>query len=449
MRSCQSRLLVPFHIKTKASRRGQSKISGRLAKVDLRDVLHALCCTDNRKGWRKFPSEIQKIFRVPSQGIRKTKKFCAENRNQKEEKGEDQLRNKLKPSFLGLRNFPKLIRLPRNGGFDLVGVELNPGPTKGKKKKVVSKAAKKPKIVQRKPKLQSVTNKNVNGYTPESAAYLRSVLAPCSGNARIPDFNTTPTVLCTLTQEITVGTSAGGVGGVIFDVSTTPSFITENVATTVDSAITYNGSTALTGQATLLAQFAEVRVVSACLDTFFMGSTNNDQGLAVGWQYSVFAGALEGGTPTTLTAIQSSRSNQTIAARKGISVFHRTTDFGNLNFQPTATTVSFSRLGVHFTGVAANQSFYCKFTVNFECIPKIDTFALGSTVSGGPQPSPVDLIGFTKATNIAVRTPPYLDSAHTQSLTSRMAGAANNIASVWATAREIFGFAQQAGKLLV
>jgi hypothetical protein len=433
--------LVPAPILQKASRRGQSKLSGPRESANLRDIQHTICYADNHTGWRKFPVSIRRIFRSHSE--ERQRDYSENTRSSKHQSS----------TRLQLARRPAKRKL--NRAFELVGVELNPGPgpkdskpkPKGKGKKNTGKA--KGGVIVRLVKPQRGTNTNVNGYTAEAAAYLRTVLAPCAGNARIPDFNCLPTTLTTFTQDISWTTNASGIGGGYVTLGSIPTYTGENTGTTTDSTFTYTASNQFTGVTAYQAAYKFSRLVSACVDIMYTGSTLNDGGIVVGWTLAGLIGTSED-APTSVVTAQATRSNQTSRIREGLSLFYRPTDSTCFDFRDTGANYTVGILGFHFTGLAASTNLQVKVTLNFECIPKVDTLSSAMTnMSGGLKPSPVDPAGHAKAVSLISSQKPFTSFHQAEQLTKSMSNTANNLHSVWETAKSIFGIAATVGKYLV
>jgi len=337
----------------------------------------------------------------------------------------------------------------------LVGVELNPGPNppgknKKKKQKKKSNASKSSSnTVVRKAKQNSlIVNRNVNGYSADAAAYLKTVLAPCAGTARIPDFNTLPTTLVTLTNEISVSANGSGIGGIYLGINNIGSSYFTESGTTTDATFAYNASVPMSGATVLTANYAFARPVSACLDIFFTGSTMYDSGIMTGWSLAYLSGSTEA-FPTSLALAQACRSNQTGRLRNGMSVFYRPADSSSFLFRPTGSSVGYGVLGVHFTGANSSSPFMVKLTVNYECIPSIDTYSSGTTTLNSVKASPVDLQGHSAAVNLVSQVKPFLSADKGQRLTESLYSTANNFMSVWNTAKAIFGVGHSVSKLLL
>jgi hypothetical protein len=431
-----------------AIRRGKSKLSGRLVKVNAYDLQRTIKYEDNRTGWRKFPLHIQRIFRdAPQESWGENSRF-------------DPKENKI----LFSDRSTKLIAINRqrrtlNRAYDLVCVELNPG--EGGKPGKKSKSGRKGNNNQN-TRVKNLANGAVvrqqrkggpisatsESHSPEAGAYLRSVLAPCAGNARIPDLNTIPTVLATLTQELSSTVNASGVGGINFGIySNVPQYLLENPATTTDGAFTYNAAVNMTAAGTFTNTYSFCRVVSACLDVTFTGATLSDQGIMVGWTTSCFNGVLETSV-TSLASAQSYRMNQTNRTKDGMSVFYRPNDASSFLFKSTGATNSFGLLGVHMTGLAASAPFSAKLTVNYECIPALDTI-FAATTNNVLKNSPVDVPGYSKAVSYASQVRPFTTAQNAVKLTNSLSTIGNNLSTIWAAGKAIFGGMSYGSKLLI
>lgn len=272
-----------------------------------------------------------------------------------------------------------------------------------------------------------------------SGAYLRSILAPCSGNARIPDMNCLPTALVTLKQEILSSVTPAGIGGMITEIGTVPNYALENPSTTVDIAFTYLGTVNLTGVTAMQASYAYARPVSACVEVTFTGNSQTDSGVIIGWTLGSMAGGVEAG-PTSVNGAFASRSNQSQKFRDGIGLFYRPADSTSFDFRSTASNYTFNRLGFHITGAAPSSPFVASITINYECVPSIDTFSPATTITDSVKPSPVDPAGHAVAVNYAAKTKPFTTFEQAQKATASMALTANDIASVISAAKAIFSW---------
>jgi len=336
----------------------------------------------------------------------------------------------------------------------LVGVELNPGPNPGKKqgKKKKKQASSKTKPGTSKKgsvKAQKlIINRNVSGYTSDAAAYLRTVLAPCAGTARIPDFNCLPTALVTLTNEVTVAANGSGIGGIYLGINNVGSAYYTESGTSTDTTFAYNAAVTLSGSSVLQANYSFVRPVSACLDIFFTGSSMYDSGIMTGWSLAYLSGSSEV-LPTSLALAQACRSNQTGRLRNGMSVFYRPTDSSSFLFRPSGSATGYGTLGVHFTGAQSSSPFMVKLTVNYECIPSIDTFSNGTSTLDNLKPSPIDLQGHAEAINLTSRVKPFLTAEKGQQLTDSLYTVGNNFMTVWNAAKSVLGIGNSVSKLLL
>jgi hypothetical protein len=388
------------HVRSSHSRR-------RMNLVDLHYVLHY---SDNRAGRRRVPKEFHSWFsRHPNvsqhwDGARTLRASKSEPR----------------------------IRRRRNASFDLVGIESNPGPDecKMKKKKAAKKKggnAQKGQMAQKKgPSKPSSQQSKVggtggDGLSKVASNYLKSVLVPCSGNARIPDMNTIPTVLLTQTLEGNMVASAGGVIGLVADIKPAAGLNIENPATTTDAAFTYNAVIPFPQAAVMVANFSFVRVVSACVDIQFTGATLSDSGLVVGWSNSALAGGIVGG-PTTLTSAYATRVNVANRSKDGISIFYRPGDSSAFNFYASNAVTFYGVLGAHISGAAAAAPYYYKFTVNYECIPASDS--ISSAIPDSINPSPVDVQGHSKAVSLISQVKPLTTFAKAQEMLQKAQGIA-------------------------
>lgn len=377
--------------------------------VNLYDLQRTIAFEDNRNGWRRYNLSIQSLFRT-------SYKF----------------------------------KRDRNGSFDLVGVELNPGPNpngkkgkgKGKQQQVANNNPKPKPQAQKKKQASPPTAKGSSLYSPAANRYLASVLTPCAGNARVPDYNCMPTGLVTLKQELVLGVSAGGVGGIVTNLCTAPSYNTENLATTTDAVFAFNATTVMSGEVAFTASWQASRLVSACLDIEFLGTTLTDSGLITGVTYGSFNGTAEtqAGSLTNLLACRVSDSHR---LSKGISVIYRPSDSTSLNFRQNGTFGAFyGALQVHISGAQATATYRATITQNYECIPASDTLSNAMPV-GSLQSSPVDPVGHAAAINTMSAVKPIMSLERAENFTNSLSNLINTGRSVWST---VSNFANGVGK---
>lgn len=342
-----------------------------------------------------------------------------------------------------------------NAGFDLVGVETNPGPTHMKNNKPSTAKAVKGKATKSKSKPRKQGSTQVSNSFQKSAypggskaavSYLKSVLAPCIGNARIPDMNCIPTVLYTVTQELSIASSAGGVGGITLSCSPSASYATESAAST-DAAFAYNASVALTGVTSAATIYSYTRVVSACIDLTFMGSVQFNAGMSTGWSLASFAGAGETG-PASLAAAQTTRINRSGRVADGLSIFYRPSDSTCFDFRNISATNPYGTLGLHFSGMSAATLTHVKLTINFEGVPNVDSFSPG--LSGmNAQPSPVDPTGHAVAVAAAASRFPIMSKVESSSLNSQLSSVGDTFSQVLEIGKTIFKAAEFVGGFLL
>lgn len=300
----------------------------------------------------------------------------------------------------------------RNLSFDLVGVELNPGPPK--KSKSVRNA---PNVAKKKKTSSSRTsrpgssdaligrrNANMSQSLSKSAyGYMISVLQPCSGAARIPDYNCNPTFLDTMTQEVTLTANAQGVLGLTMVIAARTQYYAETSAS-ADAALVYGSAVDVGTPTTTSASFQ--RPVSACIDVMYIGATNSDQGLLHGGSRLVMNGSEEvAGNLTTVNSLDSLRSSDVARTKDGISIFYRPGDSTAFDFKLRNDVSPVGRLDFHANGLGSNAPVFVRMTVNYECISQGDAFSLTTGLS---SPSPVDPSGHAVALNAVANIKPVL-----------------------------------------
>jgi hypothetical protein len=391
-------------------RRSQSKLSGPPAKANLRDIQHVIYYADNREGWRKFSSPIQNVFRFPNR--------------------------------------------KRNAAFDLVGIELNPGPngagvkSKNNKKKTNSQPKAKGQLAGQTPKrrpVQQGIKSSQKTLSPSAASYLRTVLSPCSGNSRIPDLNTITTSLVTLTTEGTMVTNSNGIGGMAVNVQNGAAIYTENSATTADTAYTYSAPTNFPSYTAFNAANSVVRIVSACIDVQFTGATLSDAGIIVGWSLGAFGGTAET-APLSNTSAFATRCNQSNRTSQGISIFYRPSDSTSFDFRVPSSSVAVGVLGFHISGTTAASPFRYHITFNYECVPNTDSMA--PSITNAVKASPVDVEGHAHAVSIISQVKPLATFEQAQHILKRGAEAVSMGQRAWESLSGIANLFSSAGRTI-
>jgi len=356
-----------------------------------------------------------------------------------------------------LTNLRKMVR---NAAFDLVGIESNPGPDP--KTVTTTTVTVKPSNQQNQKKNNGNNKKKKNnnnrnnisvgpktGITDKAGQYLRSVLQPCSGNARIPDYNCTPTALVTLQQFVVLGISGGGVGGLKFSLDPYTRYYSENLATTSDAAITYNAATGLSGTSAFTTNYSFARLVSACLDIEFLGTTLTDSGLVIGVSLGAFNSSPEI-LPLTSDSCLSCRVVDSHRFANGMSVFFRPNDSSSFDFATPNSGASnrWGALIIHISGAASTATYRAKMTMNWECMPLYGTVS-NSMPQGSYSPSPVDPVGHAQAVNVISTVKPIMTLARAEKITSDLSNLATTGRGIWNYVSAIFSGARSAGKLLL
>lgn len=259
----------------------------------------------------------------------------------------------------------------------------------------------------------------------ESATqYYSTVVAPCSGNARIPDFSCLPSFLMTLDDEITVSANAALVCGAVLSLKSLnatgangPIYATEGSSST-DAAIILNTAVPFSAAPSATAVSGRSRLVSACLDVTYIGSSLNDSGMLAGsslWNSDA--------TLNTLVSITSQRTSGTSRVNNGMSVTYRPGDSTSFDYIPVfGTAFQYGTLVFHATGLTAGASFRVRVRMNYECLPSNDT----SDLSTSQVRSPVDPIGLAHAVSNLQAVKP-IQTVVTQELVTNVAKSAFDI----------------------
>lgn len=296
-------------------------------------------------------------------------------------------------------------------------------------KKRGKNAKNKPKVA---PKKATVIGGRVKAQSGDLSGpgvrYLKSIIQPCSGNARIPDLNTVPTVLYTYTTEGTLASGNNGAGGLRVTVGMVPGMVMES-PTSTDGLIAFNTSIVLSDLASSLQNYSFCRPVSACLDVWYVGSDYSNQGVITGYSNTSFSGAQES-APTTYTGVLAMRCSDTYRLKEGASTFYRPSDSSAFLFRAPTSTITYGDFGVHLSGAVASTT-VCRyrFTINYECVVANDTSTFGTA-----DPSPVDPASTAKAVSIASRVKPIYNHNEASWLTKAMQSVANNWETVVAVA---------------
>lgn len=398
-------------------------------RKSIEDVINdPLRFTKGKSG--KSKEELQDIKFRPFKTINKSVGDIAVYKNKQQFDGEVllSLGFKLITSYVELRHNRLLrpkVKRKRNSAFDLVGIESNPGPNKSKKSKQ-SKTQKKqqqtiPVVRKVKNKNQSIPNQNST--STAAALYLRSVLQPCVGGARIPDMTCIPTGIFTCKRDLHLTTSANGVAGIFLNLKADPNY-NEELSTSTNTTFAHTSVITLNSDAINL---GAVRVVSACIDVQFAGSTQTDQGLVATYSLAGY-GATSESLPTDQTTLLNLRSNKVFPLREGASVFYRPIDPSSFEFRSTANNQTYGYLGFHVSGAATGQLIIANITVNLEYIPKSDS---SDRESASHTRSPVDIVGHSQALASAATVPQHMNAKQSQSLVQRLESFVGTVASVY------------------
>lgn len=330
----------------------------------------------------------------------------------------------------------------------LVCVETNPGPgqlvlykapnqnSSSKNQVVVVKK----KAAKGKKRSQNNSNSRSSGKSSSSASssYLRSVLAPCTGPARIPDISCIASDTIQLVADLTYSTNAAGYAGGYINLLPNPQYLVEG-STTTDATFAFGAVNSFPQAAIITSSALLCRVVSACIDISYIGSTMNNQGQLV---FSSVLGFTQNETAFfSLDTMQNGRSNWTTPLKNGGSSFYRPFDNSCLEYKQPGSTNTVGILQFHVTGAQPSTAIAnVRFTVNLEFIRKFDS-GTGEVRSHSPS---VDLNGLGNAVSFANTVPPYAPASIASKANSAFAMAKDTLASVFGVARELYG----AGKFI-
>lgn len=322
-------------------------------------------------------------------------------------------------------------RRSRNAAIDLVGVETNPGPNpKRIGPQTQAQAARSAKKASRKKATKAARRGARSGMSstramiPGTAAaqYFATVLAPCSGNTRIPDMSCIPSFLSTLEDEFTVTANANLCAGVAVTLRSINnaeygSFYATEQAASTDGTFSYAGAITQTGANALRSLVSASRLVSACLDVMYIGSDFNNSGLLYG--ASTWSSEPTLAATGSIFGLSAARAGLSCRVKEGIVLTYRPGDSSSFDYSALNSAKTFGALIFHASGLTAGAAFRCKLRCNYESLPANDTSSASvSAVSG-----PVDVVGFANAVSASQLVPVVQTVATSTALTSRMKSA--------------------------
>nr|UHS71496.1 MAG: hypothetical protein 3 [Sobelivirales sp.] len=288
------------------------------------------------------------------------------------------------------------------------------GPGKGRKAK---KAHQGQKPSSRKPK----EFKSMRKMNP----FLRAIADPCDGGlgARIPDGQLFPTITAQIKLRKTLTLDPNGNGCWMF----TPLDVAANITGTATSGLLSRVNVNASNQATSYTHFSaadwasypqlaalwnqmdSVRVVSACVDLEYIGTTSTDQGLLAGGELPADQMVSNSAGATVVTSFDGFSSMKTVRVvpvRTGLRMKWYPATQGDLAFRDAMTSgtivASYGPLGTILNaqdqsrasklyawvsgGTASQNSYTAMYTLNLEYVPNVGVTTAVPLSTGGAHP---------------------------------------------------------------
>lgn len=256
--------------------------------------------------------------------------------------------------------------------------------------------------------------------------FLRAIADPCDGGlgARIPDGQLFPTVTAQIKLRKTLTLDANGNGCWMFvplDVacnitSVAYSYLISQLTVNASNVVTTVNSFSVASYASypqlqaLWGQMDSVRVVSACVDMEYIGTTSTDQGLLAGGELPADQIVNNGASSTSVNSFDGFSSLKTVRVvpvRTGLRLKWYPATQGDLMFRDAVTASSAStsyspfgnilagqdqlrasKLVAWVSGGTANQNAYtAMYTINVEFVPNVGVTTSVPLTTGGAHPS--------------------------------------------------------------
>lgn len=256
--------------------------------------------------------------------------------------------------------------------------------------------------------------------------FLRAIADPCDGGlgARIPDGQLFPTVTAQIKLRKTLTLDANGNGCWMFVpldaacnlTGTAFSYLISQMTVNASNAVTNVGSFSVANYVSypqlqaLFGQMDSVRVVSACVDLEYIGTTSADQGLLAGGELPADQLVNTGASATsvnTFDGFSSLKTVRVVPVRTGLRLKWYPATQGDLMFRDAYSAASGSTSYSSFGGIlatqdqlraskliawasggTANQNAYtAMYTINIEFVPNVGVTTSVPLSTGGAHPA--------------------------------------------------------------
>jgi len=240
--------------------------------------------------------------------------------------------------------------------------------------------------------------------TAQKNSYLDSIRNPLIPGAKVPDmFTLQPTCTMQTNAEFMVsgglGSNSNNIVSVLFD----PANISYTVALASSTPAAINWPTSYTtmpGYANINSFYTSWRVVSACLDYFYIGNDSGNAGIAVAAQIDKhqYGGANGPSSYANWTAFPNKDMRPSKFAGR---IIWRPTDNNDVELHNVSSEAPM--IGFVATALSDNANFQIRMVVNYEAIPKSETLNLLN-----PTPSPSNPGYMAAASRWLSATPFYI-----------------------------------------
>jgi len=233
-------------------------------------------------------------------------------------------------------------------------------------------------------------------------AYIKCLLDPENNSpVCIPDLSCYPTVLFTMTEELTLALNSVGAGGIRVRWHGDPRYDIETAATTTDNIFTYTLDAGFRQRAAVIATYSHARIVAYSIRVDFLGNDTNNQGFIT---HCRFLGVNDRNPiPGSVADVRNFHDAYFGPLKDGLYVTYRPLDssmFDMLQTDDDELDIRNCQWGgdvIHWSGAGGltPPSVAIKITVHWEGIQ----LASGTTPAEQAQPSHVDAneLNFTQA----------------------------------------------------
>ena len=242
--------------------------------------------------------------------------------------------------------------------------------------------------------------------TNQRYTWADSLRDPCNKGARVPDpFTMIPTGVFQTQDDQILYAQSHGMVGMIIDANTFTAFIISDNATFEDFDWTTAGPIVIDAKTNtqLRTMTAKWRVVSACIELIYTGTTAQDSGQIYGFCATgaqIGASTKVGYTtryiPTSSNQVSEFPGTNQFPVRNGMRIVWypqdtvSATNFTNVASDQGFQSTSNSYLGFFATGMTENATVSVRTTINYEYIPSSDAFDIVPTSRPNPSTSPAD-----------------------------------------------------------